>query len=208
MNRRVTLLAVVLACVVLAAALVIGAVGCGGGGTTTTAAPATTTTAAAPATTATSAATATTAAGATGSSTAGSLPATAELDKYKTDMLGFAQELLALPTTGDPSKFTDLSKITDADVQAATAYVGVIHSAFDKLKAIKPPAEFAAAHQKIVDGISKLVDATDKLMAAIVKKDAAAFAAAQKDGEAIATELQGLMQQLGPLFGLGTTPAS
>jgi hypothetical protein len=214
MNKRVGVLAVLLVCIVLAAALAVGAIGCGGGSTTTTVAPATTTSAA-PATTAPAATTATSAAaettstagGATGSSTAASVEVTPEMAAYKTAMTAWATAMMTLPSTGDPSEFTDITKLTDAEKQAATAFVGAIHSVYDQLKAIQAPAQYAAAQKQIVDGIGAMVDATDKIMLAIQKGDTAAFAAAQKEGQAVADSLQGLMTQLAPLFGL-TTPSS
>jgi hypothetical protein len=226
MKKRVTVLGTIFACVALVAALAFGAVACGSGGDTsttaapgTTAAPQTTTSGAGSDTTAAStgtsgttatsaAAVTTTSAAGTDSTTGSSIAVTPEMEKYKTDMMAFAQALMSLPSAGDPSKFTDLSKLTEADTQAATAFIGVIHEALDKLKAIQPPAEFAALHQQLVDGIDKMVEVTDKAMAAVLKKDQAAFDAAKTEGEAVAAGLEGLIEQLSPVFGMGTTAAS
>lgn len=202
MNKR--LLASIIVCVVVTA-LVFGGTGCGSGiaTTTTTAQPATTTTAMATSTTTSTEARATTSSsGATASSTATSVQLSPAMQQYRTEILAFGQALVSLPE-GDPTSVSDVSKVTSEDLQAATAFVTAMHGAVDKLKAVQPPPELAAVHQKLMDATSGLAAVTDKSMRALQDKDQAAQSAAQSDGTTLAAQiltlLQGLQTQLGAL---------
>jgi hypothetical protein len=117
------------------------------------------------------------------------------MQQYRTELLAFGQALMSLPQ-GDPTSVSDVSKVTSADLQAATAFVTAMHSALDKLKAIKPPAEIAGPHQKLVDAITSLVAATDKSMQALQDKDQAALVAAQSDASALSEQILTLLGEL------------
>ena len=197
MNKRV--LAIIVVCVT-AAALGVGGIGCGSGtaATTTTAAPATTTTVMATSTT--TAAPATTASsGATASPTSTSPQATSALSQYGTAMYNFALDFASLPT-GSALMVLDMSTVTNADVQAATAYVTALRGLLDELKAIQPPAEVAATHQKLVDAISGLLAAASKGAQALQAKDQAALSTAQSDAQPYETQITALTQELKPYF--------
>ena len=212
MTKRVTLATAIVACVFLAA-LAIGVVACGSGGATTTtaAAPTTTvgptttaaptTTTVAPATTTSSAGTATTAAG---SVTVPSLQMTPEVQAYVQKMQQWGLALASIPETDDPLKITDVSKVTDAQISAAEAVSSQAHAALDQLKAIVPPAALAALQQSLVTIISGAVEATDKAIDALKKKDSAAFAAAKTQADALETQMDTLFQSLTPLLMGGT----
>jgi hypothetical protein len=225
MNKRVILATVILACVALAA-LAFGAVACGSGGaaaTTTMTAPPTTmmaapttttappTTAAAAATTTSGAATTVTTAGTTttvdiGSLTLPTLQMTAEVQAYMQQMQAWAVTLQSVaPEGGDPLNVTDISKVTDAQVTAAEGMAAQAHKALDGLKAIKAPAELAAFHQALVGVIASAVDATDKGVQALQKRDQALFDAAKAQMDQIDTQMGSLMETLMPLLMGGTT---
>ena len=186
MNKRV--LAIDHVCV---AATVLGVVGCGSGtaATTSTAQPITT---ALPATTTTVMATSTTTpapattagSGAIASSTATSLQATPTTSDYGTAMYNFALDFATLPT-GSALMVLDMSTVTSADVQAASAYVTALSGVLDELKAIQPPAEVAATHQKLVDAMSGLLAAAGKGAQALQAKDQAALSTAQSDAQPV-----------------------
>ena len=197
MNKR--LLGIIIVCVA-ATALVIGAVGCGSGtaATTTTAQPATTTTAMATSTTIAAPAT-TTSSSATASSSATSVQTTPALEQYGAAIYDFALNFATLPT-GSPLTVLDMSTITSADVQAATAYVTALSGVLDELKAIQPPAEVAVTQQKLVGAISGLLAAASKGAHALQTKDQAALRAAQSDAQPYASQITTLMQELKPYF--------
>jgi hypothetical protein len=193
------LLAVILACVVVTA-LVIGAVACGSGtaATTTTAQPATTTTAMATSTTTSQAAPATTSSsGPTASSTATSFQLSPAMRQYGTELSDFGMALASLPE-GSPLGITDVSKLTSAEIQAAAAYATAVHTVLDKLKAIQPPAEIAASHQKLVYAINGFVAATDKGVQALQNRDQAALSGAQSDAVTYYTQMGTSIEELRP----------
>jgi hypothetical protein len=207
MTKRVTLVTAIVACVFLAA-LAIGVVACGSGSaaTTTTAAP--TTTSAAPTTTTAALATTTSAAGtattAAGSVTIPSIQMTPEVQAYIQKMQQWALALNSISSTDDPLKITDASAATAAQITAAEAVSAQAHAALDQLKAITAPAALAALQQSLVTLISGAVDATDKAIDALKKKDPAAFAAAKAQADQLETQMNGLFESLAPLLMGGT----
>jgi hypothetical protein len=122
------------------------------------------------------------------------------MQQYRTELLAFGQALMSLPE-GDPTSVSDVNKVTGADLEAATTFVTAMHSALDKLEAIKPPAEIAGPHQKLADAITSLVAATDKSMQALQEKDQAALVAAQSDASALSEQILTLLGELQTYLG-------
>jgi hypothetical protein len=114
-------------------------------------------------------------------------------------MYNFALDFATLPT-GSPLMVLDIGTITSADVQAATAYVTALAGALDELKAIQPPAEVAATHQKLVGAMSGLLAAATKGAQALQAKDGAALSAAQSDAQPYEAQITALTQELKPYF--------
>jgi hypothetical protein len=209
MNRRVGLVAVTLAIALLLPVLAAGAAGCSSTNSATTAAPQTNNTAAQAAAT-TGAVTSTSATAPAGlSSPLGRTTTTGSQhpQQYLTEIAAFGQALAELPVTDDPSNFADVSSITGAQLEAAGKYVSGVQSAVALLKGIQPPAEVAAAHEKVVAAMEALAVATDKLLTAAQNHDQAAFDAAQNEGRAAVQALQTAMGELHSLLG-DTTPSS
>lgn len=190
MNKRVTLLKVILLGVLLVV-VAFAAAACGSADeTTTTAAPTTTTAAASTATTA------------AGSMTVPSL--TPELTAYLTQMQTLFAGLDALPETSDPMAVTDISKVTDADIKAYETALDQMKTALKGLKDLKPPAEIAAFQDALVKGIESSIDIAGKAIDALKDKDQAAFDAAKADADALDAEMETILEQLVPLMMGGT----
>ena len=161
MNKRVTLLTAISLCAVLVI-IAFAASACGSADeTTTTAAPATTTTAASTVTTA------------AGSATVPSL--TPELTAYLAQMQTLFSGLESMPDTSNPLVVTDISKVTDADIQAYQAALAQMKTALDGLKGLKPPAELASFQEALVNGIASEIDIAGKAIDALKSKDQVAF---------------------------------
>lgn len=206
MKKRVASAAVLPVIVLLLAALGAGLIGCGPSDSTTTVTP-TTTTETDPSQTATAAVTTTSTPDQAGLSTPFVEKTGPPIEQYRSEMRAFGQALEDLPTTDDPSYFTDVTAVSDAQLEAAQEYVSDLQSAIAQLKAIQPPAEIADAHEEVVAGIEALATTTDKLMIALENKEQAAFDAALTEGQAAVEALQGSMEALGSLLG-DTTPST
>jgi hypothetical protein len=206
MNKRVASTAILIGIIMLLAALAAGVAGCGPTDSTTTTAAPRNAVETGPSQTTTAAVTTTIAPGPAGLSGPFSATSSPLLDQYRTDMRAFGQALADLPTTNDPSTFTDVTTVTSAQLQAAKDYVSGIHNAVAQLTAIEPPAEIAAAHQAVLAGIEALAATTDKLIVAMEDKDQAAFDAALTEGQAAVQALQASMEALSSLLG-GATPS-
>lgn len=207
MNKRVALTALLIGITLLLVALAVGATGCGPKDSTTTTAAPRNAAETGPSQTTTAAVTTTSAPGPAGLSGPFLNTSSPLFEQYRTEMRTFGQALADLPTTDDPSTFTDVTTVTSAHLQAAKDYVSGIQSAIAQLKAIQPPAEIADAHQAVLAGIEAVATTTDKLIVAIDNQDQAAFDAALTEGQAAVQALQASMEALGSLLG-GTTPST
>jgi len=199
MNKRVVPAAALLGMVLLLAALSTGLVGCGPSDSTTTVPP-TTTAKTEPSETATAAVTTTSAPEQAGLSAPFVEKTGPPLEQYRSEMRAFGRALEDLPTTDDPSYFTDVTAVTGAQLEAAREYVAGLQSAIAQLKTIQPPTKIADAHQEVVAGIEALAATTDKLMIATENKDQAAFDAALTEGQVAVEALQASMEALGSLL--------
>ena len=190
MNKRVTLLTAIVLCVLLAI-IAFAASACGSADeTTTTTAPTTTTTAAPTATTA------------VGSMTVPSL--TPELTAYLTQMQTLFAGLKSMPDTSNPLAVTDISKVTDADIQTYQAALDQMKTALDGLKNLKPPAELASFQDALVTGIASEIDIAGKAIDALKSKDQVAFDEAKTASDALETQMNTILDQLVPLMMGGT----
>lgn len=207
MIRRVGPTAATLGIALLLFLLAAGAIGCGPKDDTTTTAAALTGTTAATATAGTAAVTTTAPAAAAGLSSSSEAKTGLDPRQYLAEMLAFGQALADLPVADDPSNFKDASTITGAQLEAAEKYVSGVQGAIAQLRSIKPPAEVADAHQKVLAGIEALAAATDKLITAAKDQDQAAFDAAQEEGRAALQALQTSMEELRSLLS-GAPPSS
>ena len=168
MNKR--LLATVIVCAAVTAVF-IGAVGCGSGtaATTTTAQPTITTTAMVTSTTTSTVTPPTTSSpGATASPT----DSAAELLQYLTAIGAWGTAFDNAPDTSF-LKITDPSAATAADIKQADEASTFIHKVQDQLLAIKPPAQLAALHNKVVSAFQAEVTTMDEFISALKSKDAA-----------------------------------
>lgn len=199
MRKRAKLLTVIVACTLLVV-LAFAAAACGSTDeTTTTAAPATTTTTAA-ATTTSAAGTETTA----GSMTVPSIQMTQELAAYLAQMQTLFGSLMSMPDTSNPLAITDVTKVTDAQIQTYEEALTQTKGALDGLKALKPPAELAAFQETLVGLIASEIDIATKAIDALKSKDQAAFDAAKAESEKLAAQMTAIFEQLAPLLMGGT----
>ena len=218
MKPRESVLLIVLIPALLAFALLLTA--CGGQETTTTIhaaatsteaatnpSQAVTTTSTAVSVTSTIGAATTATTAATGSVTLPSLPMTPEAQDYIKQMQAWADALDLLPQADDPLSTTDVSEVTDEQVQTAAAFAATAHGALDQLKAIKPPANLAAFQESLTTALSGEVDATDKALQALRNKDQAMLDAAIAQSDQLGSQWGGLMDSLDSLLTDGT-PAS
>jgi uncharacterized protein YcfL len=180
---------------VLALALLV--VGCGGSlASTTTSAPATAVTTA-PTTTTTAAPTTTTAAPTTTTAapTTTTLSETAVALKYAAAIMvwfeAFGKAVDSAAETPD-----DVTKITDAQIQADRAFLAQLHSLSDQWHAMQPPASMAAAHQKVADAFDALVTLSDKGVAAEASRDQAAYDAANAELDKLGTAFLAALEEL------------
>jgi hypothetical protein len=172
--------------------------------TSTTAKGASTTTGASGATTTSNANGATTTSAGpdgTDSSTETTVALSPALQQYKSDMSQWAAIFETLPE-GDPTEITDVIDTSQVDVDAAVQFAAAVHGLLDQLKAIQPPAEIAATHQKLVDVIADLVAATDKAVDALKNKDQAAMDAVLADKAAIEDRAGPVFESLTPFLGV------
>jgi hypothetical protein len=168
MNKR--LLATIIVCAAVTA-LLIGAVGCGSGtaATTTAAQPTVTTAAMVSSTTMSTVAPPTTSSSGV---TASSTDSAAELLQYLTAIGAWGTAFANAPDTSF-LKITDPTAATAADITQADDASTFIHKVQDQLLAIKPPAQLAALHNKVVSAFQAEVTTMDEFISALKSKDAA-----------------------------------
>ncbi len=208
MKYRMSVSIVVALALLLVLAFAVAA--CGSSSeTTTTAAPATTTTAAAATTTTAAAATGTTVSGSdTTASTAGSVTVpsitmTPELTAYLAQMQSLFGSFAAMPDEADPFSVTDISQVTDAQIQAAEAALAQIKTAVEGLKKLQPPAELKAFQDTLVSAIESELSIGAKAIQALKDKDATALAAAKAESDKLDAQMSSMIEQLAPLI-MGT----
>ena len=189
MSKR--LLATIVVCAAVTT-LVIGAVGCGSGtGATTTTVQPTSTTAAMATSTTTSAPATTSIPGTTASSTASS----PELLQYVAALTAWGTAFDTAPETTF-LKITDPSAATAADLTQADAASAFIHKVQDQLLAIKPPAQLATLHNKVVSAFQAEVKTMDEFISALKSKDAAKMKSAADTLNQQGSALTDLVNQL------------
>jgi hypothetical protein len=212
MNKRVNAATLVLVCAVLAA-LAVGLVACGSEAATTTTAPSTTATTAPPTTAAPTTTSpeappsSTESTAGTGSVTVSSLEMTPELQAYLQQLETWAATLETPGAENESLDITDISQVTDAQVQAAEAVQKQTHAALDGLKAIEPPAQLKSLHDNLVGILASGVEAVDKAVEALKKKDQAMFDTAKAQMDQIGSQMEGLFESMASLL-MGGTPTS
>jgi hypothetical protein len=172
--------------------------GCGAATSTTTTTALPTTTTAAPTTTTTIATTTTTAAPTTTTtaiSTASSTVSAAELQQYAAALTAWGAAFDNPPDTSFMN-ITDPTTATAADIAQADTASTFIHKIQDQLAAIKPPAQLAAVHNKMVSAFQTEVASMDEFITALKSKDAAKMKSAHDAGVQHANDLTPLLNEL------------
>ena len=160
---------------------ILSVAGCGPGAASTT----TSTVAPTTASPTTTAAPTTSTASPTTSTTAATLTTAAQSDKATITEYAAAWEAWNEAFHGWYSSpaFTssDMTRLTDADVQTDRADVAKAHSFGDQLHAMQPPTAMAAVHQRVLDAVNVVLAREDKLLAAVEARDQAAYDALGTD---------------------------
>jgi len=200
-------LVIVLGCIAVAVILV-GATACGSStsGSSTTTVPFPTTVSTGPSTTSTAAAVSTSEAGTAPSSTSSSsaVTSTASSVALTPELQAYANELEAFVSAFDSAPDTSFLRITDpaaataADIQQADTASTFVHKLLDQLVAIKPPAQVAALHTKLVGVFQAEVKAMDDFISALKNKDAAAMKIATDKGKQASADLFQVSRELDP----------
>lgn len=156
-----------------------------------------TTTGAATSTT-TTAGTSTTAAASTTSSSSATTSSTASVEEVQQYLTAIGSWGAAFNNAPDTSflKITDPNAATAAVIKQADDASAFIHKVESQLLAIKPPAQLAALHTKVVSAFQAEVTAMDDFISALKSKDAAKMKSAHDMGVQQRDSLTSLVDQL------------